>query len=139
TLTSSKENRFNLLDDSAAASTSIIASSGATFDFGDAPNSYHTSLTSNGPRHRLGSGGLFLGKAVDGEKDGKPSATATGDSDDGVMLPTSLVAGLQATAKVVASAAGRLDAWVDFNRNGIFDAGEQIAISLPLAAGTNTV
>jgi uncharacterized repeat protein (TIGR01451 family) len=114
-------------------------------DFGDAPDSYHTNLlVSDGARHRLGSA-LFLGASIDAEADGQPNAFATGDDnsgiddEDGVTLPGTIGAGLRATAKVVASAAGNLDAWVDFNGNGVFDASEQIATSLPLVAGTNNV
>ena len=108
-------------------------------DFSDAPNSYHTLLASDGPRHSLGAGPV-LGKAITADADGKPSSTAAGDSgDDGVTLPTCLIAGLDAVATVIASAPGRLDAWIDFNRNGVFNANEQIAASLPVVAGANTV
>src|SRR5206468_74047 len=78
--------------------TATITVSGATigFDFGDAPDKYHTLLASNGPRHALGSG-LFLGKSVSAEADATPSPTAASDSgDDGVTLPARLVAGLDA-------------------------------------------
>ena len=72
-------------------------------DFGDAPNSYHTLLASDGPRHSLGAGPV-LGKAITADADGKPSSTAAGDSgDDGVTLPTRLIAGLDAVATVIAS------------------------------------
>jgi Ca2+-binding RTX toxin-like protein len=41
---------------------------------------------------------------------------------------------------VTASAGGaRLDAWIDFNSNGTFEAGERIANSLALGAGPNNV
>jgi len=125
-----------------AANITVIAA-GST-DFGDAPDSYRTLLASNGPSHPV-SAGLFLGAAIDAENDGQPNSAATGDDlfgvddDDGVTLPASLVAGLGATATVTASAPGRLDAWIDFNRNGVFEAGEQIAAALPLSAGPNTV
>ena len=39
---------------------------------------------------------------------------------------------------MTASAAGALDAWIDFNADGDFgDAGEQIFAAQPLAAGAN--
>src|SRR5205823_3418843 len=82
---------------------------------------------------------LFLGAGVDPELDGKPNATATGDKDDGVTLPSYLVPGLDASIKVVASAAGKLDAWVDFKRNGVFDAVDRVFASFAVAAGTNTL
>ena len=56
-----------------------------------------------------------------------------------MTLPGMLIAGLSATASVVASQPGRLDAWIDFNRNGTFEAGEQIAANLPVSAGTNAI
>ena len=47
-------------------------------DFGDAPDpTYPTLLASGGASHQIT--GLFLGAAVDGEPDGQPDATATGD------------------------------------------------------------
>ena len=40
---------------------------------------------------------------------------------------------------VTASAPGRLDAWIDFNRDGDWDTDEQIATSLRVIAGANSV
>ncbi|MBB3204713.1 hypothetical protein FHS27_000477, partial [Rhodopirellula rubra] len=40
---------------------------------------------------------------------------------------------------VTASAAGLLDAWIDFNNNKVFDANEQIFANEPLVAGPNTL
>jgi len=56
-----------------------------------------------------------------------------------VVLPARLIAGLSSTATVTATADGLLDAWIDFNGNGTFDADEQIAASLPVVAGENSV
>src|SRR5262249_30782651 len=93
-----------------------------------------------------------LGQIVDAETDGQPSTTATGDDanpaaaddEDGVTLPAALVAGQSVTAQVFLTAAAgtpaRLNAWVDFNRDGDWaDAGEQIATNLPLVPGNNNV
>ncbi len=115
------------------------------FDFGDAPDpAYPTLSASNGARHVLGSG-LFLGATVDAENDGQPDATATGDDlanqpdEDGVVFTSILVPGTMASVTVTASAVGGLlDAWIDFNNNGSWlDAGEQIFMNQPLAAGPN--
>ena len=115
------------------------------FDFGDAPNSYSTLLASNGPRHAIA--GPRLGSLIDDEWNGTPLASATGDDasgsddEDGVVLPT-LIAGGTATATVTLSNAlsARLDAWVDFNLNGVFDhPSEQVLSSTPLAVGVNAV
>jgi large repetitive protein len=123
-------------------------------DFGDAPDSYGTSQAANGPNHTIDPGtALYLGSCVDTELDGAPSAGATGDDtapgtsvvgscfddEDGVTFTTMLVACSNAQASVTAASAGRLDAWIDFNRNGSFDGPEQIATNLALVAGANPV
>lgn len=115
-------------------------------DFGDAPASYGTLLADDGARHALGSV-LFLGAAIDAEPDGLPSTDALGDDqngsddEDGVQLPSVLERGRPATIVVTASAAGMLDAWIDYNRDGIFQAQEHIfgGVSQAVAAGANTL
>ncbi|MBN1877261.1 MAG: DUF11 domain-containing protein [Anaerolineae bacterium] len=114
-------------------------------DWGDAPDSYNTILTSNGPRHTAGT--LFMGGSIDVEIGGLPSANATGDDtngiddENGVTFTTSpLISGNPAIVTVNASGAGLLDAWIDFNRDGDFaDAGEQIFASQSLVAGNNAL
>ena len=116
------------------------------FEFGDAPDpSYPTLLFSDGARH-LPWSKLFLGSGADVELEGQPTLDATGDDgdtsgddEDGVAIPLALVRGTEATVTVVASAAGKLDAWIDYNQDGQFGLGEQIATSLDVAAGTNVV
>src|SRR5690606_13641160 len=54
----------------------------ASFDFGDAPESYGTLLGSNGARHAIVPG-FHLGQRLDGEPNGQPSADATGDDANG--------------------------------------------------------
>jgi hypothetical protein len=94
-------------------------------DFGDLPNTFGTVLTSNGARHRLGTG-LTLGVTASAEPDGKPSSTGTLDSDDGVSGPSTLTAGATSEFNVISSAAAKLDVFVDFNRNGVFESSERI-------------
>lgn len=114
------------------------------FDFGDAPDpSYGTLLADDGARH-LPWSTLYLGSGVDAELDGQPTADATGDDavgsdqdEDGVVLPAVLGSGLTSTAVVTASGVGKLDAWIDYNHDGIFQAAEQIAASLGVVAGAN--
>ena len=115
------------------------------FDFGDAPDpTFPTLLASNGARHRIG-GALFLGSSIDIDADGQPSSDATGDDldpegddEDGVVFTSLLVPGGSANVDVEASAAGLLNAWIDFNADGDWDdADEQIFTDEPLAAGVN--
>lgn len=113
-------------------------------DLGDAPDTYGTLAASGGARHQIG-GPLFLGAGIDFDIDGHPSVNADGDDlsgsddEDGVILPGAVIAGLGATATVTASAAGFLDAWIDFNGNGAFEPNEHIATALPVVAGANQV
>jgi hypothetical protein len=127
---------------------------GAEFDFGDAPDGigdpsiptpgYPTLLTNDGARHIIVEG-FFLGGSVDRDPDGQPNVTATGDDDDsvpddedGVEFLTLVRAGDTVRITVTASALGRLDAFVDFNRNGSWaDAGEQVFADTQLQPGPN--
>jgi len=114
-------------------------------DFGDAPDSYGTSLAADGPHHILVTG-FSLGATVDAESNGQPSSGATGDGadEDGVLLPSALVAcSTQNVTVTLTNTAGiatpRLDAWIDFDGNGTFDAGDRIATSLAVSAGANVI
>lgn len=118
-------------------------------DWGDAPDSvdklkYPTLSENNGASH--GSSGYYLGDNLDGEDDGQPNLTATGDDtngyvpddEDGVTFTSSLTAGNLATVQVTASTPGYLNAWIDFNADGDWaDTGEQIFTDMQLAAGLN--
>jgi hypothetical protein len=111
------------------------------FDFGDAPPPYPVLLANNGARHLIVPG-FHLGASVDGEANGQPSATANGDGADenGVVGATAFIRGQTASADVLASAAGRLDAWIDWNADGDWaDAGEKVANNVPLTNGVNTL
>jgi subtilisin-like proprotein convertase family protein len=108
-------------------------------DFGDAPDpSYPTLLSSNGARHIIVPG-FFLGAGVTAETNGQPSVSAAADlQDDGVQFTSDLRPGAVGTVTVTASAAGRLDAWIDFNGDGDWsDPGEQIFTNKGLVAGAN--
>ena len=122
-------------------------------DFGDAPNatqsgfaaSYPTSLQQNGARHKISS--LRLGVAVDAEPNGTASSNATsddetGNDEDGVVFGMPILANsTQATVSsftVLSSSEGKLDAWIDFNRDGDWsDLGEQVLVSTAVISGTN--
>lgn len=114
-------------------------------DFGDAPASYGTLLADNGPRHAISP--LFLGGSIDAEADGLPGTDALGDDqnasddEDGVQLPSVLERGQEASIVVTASASGLFDAWIDYNRDGIFQSEEHIfgGTSQAVVAGSNTL
>ncbi len=87
-------------------------------DFGDAPTPYPTTLAENGARHLAT--GPTLGATRDIEPDGVHAANAVGDADeDGVNVGLIRVGQLGTTVTVtVAGGNGKLDAWIDFNRDG---------------------
>ncbi|HXG46079.1 MAG TPA: GEVED domain-containing protein, partial [Methylomirabilota bacterium] len=109
-------------------------------DFGNAPDpSYPTLLANNGARH-LYDPAWFMGALIDWEPDGPDSAPLV--DEDGVVFAGPLVAGLPATVQVTASAAGFVDAFIDFNGDGDWlDAGERITPvgGTPVVAGPNPI
>lgn len=131
-------------NDGARCANAPVIDEDANIDFGDAPDSYLTSLASNGPRHEL-DGTTWLGESSpDGENDGQImplSDDNTGsDDEDGVDFLSSIVSGLGAAIDVNASSSGYLSAWVDWNQDGDFaDAGEQIFTDEFLNQGINTL
>ncbi len=104
---------------------------------------YPTLATHNGAVHTVSS--LYLGAAVDAESDGQPSGTAEGDDTEfsnderGVRFNTSLLPGRLASVTMIASEPGLIDAWIDFDRSGNWDAGDQVLTSTPVVAGRNTL
>jgi hypothetical protein len=115
----------------------------ACHDYGDAPDSYGTLGASNGAGHAIGSG-LYLGALIDDEADGQPSAGVDGDDlyglddEDGIVFTSLLTVGMQASLNATLTAAGLLNAWLDFNADGDWDdAGEQIFTNESLASGVN--
>jgi hypothetical protein len=113
-------------------------------DFGDAPDpSYPTLLANNGARHVIKQG-FFLGTGIDDETTGQPSVWADGDDthnvndEDGVLMSPFIGIGQSVPIKINASAAGFVNAWIDFNANGSWgEAGEQILSAIPVNAGSN--
>ena len=111
-------------------------------DFGDAPASYPTLLADDGARHNL-QGGLTLGASIDLELDALSSVDASGDGadDDGIVFLSNGISQSDAfsTIEVEVSGDGFLQGWIDFNRDGMWDAGEQIITDAQLTAGTHTI
>jgi len=135
-------------DDDCAAQYSVAPTE---LDFGDAPDNstnpgynYPTVLANNGARHIINTS-FVLGALIDLEQDGQPTLAADGDDtnnlpdEDGVSIPTVII-GNPLVITVTASAAGQLDAWIDYNDDGDWnEVGEQIANNQSLIPGTNTL
>jgi hypothetical protein len=130
-------------------------------DFGDLPDTYGTTTNNNGPSANVDPN-LKLGTCVDAENNGVPEAMAgamtggddnttganvdggastCGDDEDGVVFVTPMIPGYEACVKVTAmnstAAAAKLQAWVDFNGNGTFEAGEQLSTGSFAPSGAN--
>ncbi|NLF72474.1 MAG: hypothetical protein GX575_25850, partial [Candidatus Anammoximicrobium sp.] len=87
-------------------------------DFGDLDAPYPTLAANDGARHEIVFG-FHLGKLIDGELDGQPSANADGDGadEDGLVLASPFRLGQLATFEMTVTDAadngGFLDAWID--------------------------
>jgi hypothetical protein len=110
----------------------------ATTDFGDWNGSGAATTTTSSTV----SNGLRLGATSDAEASVTPNAAANADGadEDGVSLPSRLIAGSMASLYAqftnTTGSNAFINAWVDFNRNGSFaDAGEQVATNLSATAG----
>ncbi len=132
-------------NDGARCASGAVSASNNDIDYGDAPDTYATSLDNNGARHGLTSNpGLYFGKGVDGESNAYAyplSDDAAGDVDDedGIQMVTDVVERENAIALVTASEPGFLNAWIDIHQDGRFDAADQVASSVPLQAGEQAV
>ncbi|MGD9128446.1 MAG: GEVED domain-containing protein, partial [Planctomycetia bacterium] len=118
---------------------------GALLDYGDAPDSYGTTFLNNGANHEI-HGSIYLGNNVDNEIDGQPHPHAVGDDqigilagntvindEDGVEFTDYFIPGQSASINVTAHGAGYLNAWIDFNADGVWDESEQVADNVFLA------
>ena len=92
---------------------------------------------------------------MDAETDGQANATADGDDvnagapiagtcsanddEDGVTFDNGLTVCEDADITVTASAPGLLNAFFDFNADGVYGAGEQVFNDEPLASGANNL
>jgi len=112
-------------------------------DFGDAPDSYGTSLKSGGARHQVAAANpLSLGALVDSESDAYAFPLTDNDKgadEDGSVFVTTLVERQRARVVVKASGAGYLNVWVDIDRNGAFEPTDHLVIDKAVVAGSNMV
>ncbi|MCW3126480.1 MAG: hypothetical protein JWO03_2138 [Bacteroidetes bacterium] len=124
----------NFLDD---------VSVGSSFDYGDAPNSYGTLIASGGPYHSS-TGTLYLGAGVTCDADGQPNATANADAmDDGISFPVVCANCNTYTVSITAfnntGALATVAGWIDFNKNGVFEASERKSVNVPSSAISQVV
>ena len=118
-----------------------ISIGGEEQDFGDASSTYPVLLLDNGASHVI-EPGFHLGQLVDAEPDGQPSPNANGDipDEDGVTFLDPLVPGRSASIQVIASQPGRLDGWIDFNRDGAWTSfTDQVFTSELVGSGVSTL
>ena len=112
-------------------------------DFGDAPDSYGSTLDAAGARHGIGA--LYLGSNVDAESDAyvfplSDDVSDESDDDDGISFPTGFEIG--ESSLIIASVTGSggyLNAWIDWDMDGVFEDDEQIADSMAVANGTTNL
>lgn len=124
-------------NDGARCALAPIISEESTIDFGDAPDSYGTSIEQNGARHEM-SNSLFLGGVY--------------GVDDGVDLITGFETGLDTLINVKPTGEGYISAWFDWNSDGTFDTNEiaidskylepgdrRLFVSVPIGAVEGTI
>lgn len=132
-------------NDGARCALAPLVDAGDTdIDFGDAPDSYGTTLENNGARHDIGANNIYLGAMVDGESNSftfplSDDAADNVDDEDGIQFVTSLELGRNGILIAEASEAAYLNAWIDWNQNGLFDDEEQIISQYILSSGDNQI
>jgi LruC domain-containing protein len=104
----------------------------ATTDYGDAPDSYGTTLFSNGARHAISNN--YLGNSVSTEHNANVYPKT--DEDDGIVFITPLLAGSDSLVQVQATGAGYLNIWGDWNRDGVFTDDEKLISDRYMADST---
>ncbi|WP_456446518.1 GEVED domain-containing protein [Thiolapillus sp.] len=156
------DNNTNLSVDFCFTSTPVTV---PAYDYGDNPDvlsgsgvlEYQTTALDMGASHQLGAASPFLGDCVDADNGAFQDAASladdssqfgvthgacatAGDDEDGVSFSsTSLQPGDPLSVNIVVGAGSPADCnvsgWIDWNRDGVFAAGEQIVNSQAVAAG----
>ena len=126
---------------------SVVADgSGAQYDFGDAPETYGTRVSSDGARHMVIGPGL--GPLRDAEVTGNVSHDANGDDnsdkddEDGIEFVQMYVG--QKDAKFYADirnadTEAKLFAWFDVNQNNTFDPDERLVDGVSVTTGMTEI
>jgi len=119
---------------------------GQQSDWGDAPDPTYPTLKSNNGAYHVIVPGFFLGGSVDGEPDGQPTPDARGDDhydaddEDGIFFVSPVVPNTASTIEVITAAAGRIDAWIDFEADGSWvQASNRIFNGVALVPGSNVL
>lgn len=140
-------------DGARCAQESVDPAPEKLYDFGDAPNVYHTFLQPNpddetvvGAHHRVVDDGIILGDKVDTEVDAYvyplsddatgelPEGDKQNDDDDGVKFITTLVPGETGIIEVSTNNTnGFLSAWFDWNQDGDFLDEKEALFTSPLS------
>ncbi|MEO1526777.1 MAG: type VI secretion system tube protein Hcp, partial [Planctomycetota bacterium] len=113
--------------------TEILSVENYGTDFGDAPAPFPTTLADNGPRHETR--GPRLGDRRDHEPEGSPAVGAIGDEDeDGVQFGAIVLGNEMAGVNIDLQNASEafVDAWLDFDQNGIWEPDEKILHAVPV-------
>lgn len=114
-------------------------------EFGDAPAPYPTRVADGGAYHIAV--GPRLGANRDAEVDGMAAANADGDDElglrdeDGVQFGGIQVANSMAAVNILLENAerGKVDAWIDFDRDGKWEASEKILNSVEVTNSIQTL
>lgn len=129
-------------DGARCATSTVIDEKSEAFDFGDAPDSYGTTVINNGARHDITGEKLFLGKLVDGEstalQDPETDDSDNQDDEDGISFVTGFEIDLDTMLVANASAdGGYLNAWADWDQDGVFSEDERVFSDRELVQGSN--
>jgi uncharacterized repeat protein (TIGR01451 family) len=127
-----------IADDDEASVAIVVGNSMIDYsdapDTGTAPNG--TGTNAYGTATHTVVAGIKLGAAIDAETTSIADATASGDGadDDGISSFPTLSAGANSysipAANITATGTGTLHSWIDFNKNGTFDAGEYTSVAV---------
>lgn len=131
-------------DGARCALAPVIDRDNATIDFGDAPASYGSLANDNGARHSTENNFIFMGSSVDAEFDSfqfplSDDETDGSDDEDGIAFVTGIEVGNSALLQLDASSPAYVNAWIDFDGNGVFGADEKILDAKPVEQGNNTI
>lgn len=121
-----------------------LANGSGALDFGDAPSTYPTLLPGGAAHEAFGP---RLGDLRDSELDGQPGAMADGDNnnggndEDGVMFGAIQVGTTMAAVNIDLQNAttAKVDAWIDFDGSGTWEASERVFNAQPVSSGIQTI